>query len=100
MPKNKTEIFASALVASFLFLSLASTAAIAQVTTGSILGTVHDSTGAFVPNATITIPDTAKGTISTKQPDASGDYNVPLLIPRPYTVSVALPGFERRAAVN
>ena len=63
MPKNRIEIFAFALVASFLLLFLASTVAIAQVTTGSILGTVHDSTGAVVPNATITITDTAKGTI-------------------------------------
>src|SRR6202045_3553222 len=100
MPKNKTEIFASALVASFLFLSLAGTAAIAQVTTGSILGTVHDSTGAVVPNAAVTITDTAKGTTSTKQTDASGDYNVPFLIPGTYTVSVEMPGFKRSVSNN
>ena len=81
MPKHRTGNFASAVVALLLFLSFASTPAIAQVTTGSILGTVHDSTGAVVPNATVTITDTAKGTISTKQTDASGDYNVPFLIP-------------------
>src|SRR5260370_39333668 len=95
MPKNKTKIFASALAALFLFLALVSKPATAQVTTGSILGTVHDATGAVVPNATITITDTAKGTISTKQTDASGDYNVPFLIPGTYTVSVEMPGFKR-----
>src|SRR6266851_939200 len=100
MPKNKKEIFASALVASFVFLSLATTPAIAQVTTGSILGTIHDSTGAVVPNATVTITDTAKGTISTKQTDASGDYNVPFLIPGTYTVSVEMPGFKRSVSSN
>ena len=100
MPKNKTEIFASALVASFLFLSLVTMPAIAQVTTGSILGTIHDSTGAVVPNATVTITDTAKGTISTKQTDASGDYNVPFLIPGTYTVSVEMPGFKRSVSSN
>ena len=92
MPKHKTGNVASAFVVSLLFLSFASTPAIAQVTTGSILGTVHDSTGAVVPNATVTITDTAKGTISTKQTDASGDYNVPFLIPGTYTVSVEMPG--------
>jgi hypothetical protein len=100
MPNNKIEIFASALVTPLLFLSLAITPAIAQVTTGSILGTVHDSTGAVVPNATITITDTAKGTISSKQTDASGDYNVSFLIPGTYTVSVEMPGFKRSLSNN
>src|SRR3979490_2226626 len=100
MPKNKTEIFASALVASFLFLSLVTMPAIAQVTTGSILGTVHDSTGALVPNATVTITDTAKGTISTNQTDANGDYNVPFLIPGTYSVSVEMTGFKRSISSN
>src|ERR1700724_2648462 len=100
MPKNKTDIFGSALVASFLFLFLGTTPAIAQVASGSILGTIHDSTGAVVPNATVTITDTAKGTISTKQTDASGDYNVPFLIPGTYTVSVEMRGFKRSVSRN
>jgi len=60
MHKNKTGIFV--LIASFLFAFLTSGSAFAQVTTGSILGTVRDTTGAVVPNATITITDTGKGT--------------------------------------
>src|SRR3979411_301185 len=100
MLKHKTGRFVSALVASFVFLSLANRPVIAQVTTGSILGTVHDATGAVVPNATITITDTAKGTISTKQTDASGDYNVPFLIPGTYTVSVGMPGVNLSLSNN
>src|SRR6266478_9167393 len=100
MHKDKTGIFESAFITSSLFLFLASTAAFSQVTTGSILGTVHDSTGAVVPNATITITDTAKGTISTKQTDASGDYNVPFLIPGTYTVSVEMPGSKQSLSSN
>ena len=34
----------------------------AQVTTGTILGTVVDHTGAAVPDATVSIKETAKGT--------------------------------------
>src|SRR5260370_564786 len=100
MHKDKTGIFESAFITSFLFLFLASTAAFSQVTTGSILGTVHDSTGAVVPNATITITDTGKGTISTKQTNSSGDYDVPFLIPGTYTVSVEMPGFKRSVSSN
>jgi hypothetical protein len=100
MPKHRTVNFASGFVVSLLFLSFASAPAIAQVTTGSILGTVHDSTGAVVPNASVTITDTAKGTISTKQTDASGDYNVLFLIPGTYTVSVEMSGFKRSVSSN
>src|SRR5260370_1056785 len=100
MHKDKTGIFESAFITSFLFLFLASTAAFSQVTTGSILGTVNDSPGAVVPNATITITDTGKGTISTKQTNSSGDYDVPFLIPGTYTVSVEMPGFKRSVSSN
>src|SRR5665811_2301953 len=100
MPKNRIGFFSSALITSFLFLLLSSTAANSQVTTGSILGTVHDSSGSVVPNATITITDVDKGTIYTKQTDPSGDYNVPFLIPGTYTVSVEMPGFKRSVSSN
>src|ERR1700730_14788004 len=100
MHNNKTRIFASALIPSFLFLFLVCTPAIAQVTTGSILGTVHDSTGAVLPNATVTVTDTSKGTNSIKQTDSNGDYNVPFLIPGTYTVSVDATGFKRSVSSN
>jgi hypothetical protein len=98
MHKAKIGIFALVFVAS-LFL-LAPPSAVSQVTTGSILGTVRDATGAVVSNATVTITDTGKGTTSTKQTDASGDYNVPFLIPGTYTVSVEMPGFKRSVSSN
>ena len=39
-------------------------AVLAQVIHGSIYGQVTDTTGAAVPNATITVTDVSKGTIS------------------------------------
>ena len=84
---------------SMALLSLCSAAG-AQVTTGSILGTVHDSTGAVVPGATVTVTDNGKGTASTKQTDANGNYDVEFLIPGTYTVSVEMTGFKRSVSNN
>ncbi len=83
-----------------LIAFLAYVPARAQVTTGSILGTIHDATGAVLPNATITITDTGKGTSSTEHTDANGDYNVPFLIPGTYSVSIEMTGFKRSVSSN
>jgi len=86
-------------VALFAVLCAGSTA-LAQVTTGSILGTIHDSTGAVVPGATVTITDTGKGTSSVVKTDGSGDYVVPFLIPGAYNISVEMEGFKRSVSNN
>ena len=98
MHKNKTEIFV--LIASFLFVFLTSRISFAQVTTGSILGTVRDASGAVVPGATVTVTDTGKGTTSTKQTDANGEYAVAFLIPGTYNISVEMEGFKRSISNN
>ena len=67
----------------------------AQVTTGSILGTIHDGSAAVVSGATVTVTDLGKGTTSTTKTDETGGYNVQFLIPGSYQVSVEMPGFKR-----
>lgn len=73
---------------------LISVPASAQSVYGSIFGTVTDSSGAAVPNATITVIDVAKGTVVTTTSNASGDYNVPHLIPDTYNLKVTAKGFK------
>src|ERR1700747_1602264 len=68
---------------------------LAQAVYGSIFGTVTDSSGAVVPNATITVTDVAKGTSSTVQTDASGEYRVQHLIPDTCSVSAEASGFKK-----
>jgi Carboxypeptidase regulatory-like domain len=75
-------------------------AGIAQVTTGSILGTVHDATGAVLPGATVTITDTGKGTTTVKQTDNEGNYSAPYLLPGSYNISVEAQGFKRSLQNN
>src|ERR1700742_4116776 len=87
---------AAVVVVVFIFCS----AAIAQVTTGSILGTVRDASGAVVPGATVTVVDTGKGTTIAKQTDTEGNYSVPYLLPGTYNISVEMKGFKRSIQNN
>src|SRR3984893_10695114 len=89
-----------ALAAVFVVLFSFCTAAIAQVTTGSILGTVRDASGAVLPGATVTVTDTGKGTTTAKQTDTEGNYSVPYLLPGTYNISVEMKGFKRSLANN
>ena len=85
---------------SALLCLLLSTAAWSQVTTGTILGNVHDASGAAIPGAKVTITDTAKGTSTQYQTDQTGAYNAPFLIPGTYTVAVEKEGFKRAVSAN
>ncbi len=66
-----------------------------QVTTGTILGTVSDPSGAAVVNATVTITEVDKGTTVTRQTDETGSYSVPFLVPGNYKVTVEMQGFKK-----
>jgi hypothetical protein len=69
----------------------------AQVTTGTIVGTVRDPQGAAVPGATVTLTDQGKGTSQTVATDAQGSYIAPFLIPGTYDVTVEMAGFRKYA---
>jgi hypothetical protein len=79
----------------FLGILLTTTRSVhAQAVYGSIFGTVADSTGAVVPNATVTVTSTAKGTSSVVTTNASGEFTADHLIPDPYSVKVTAQGFQ------
>lgn len=63
-------------------------------TTGSINGTVTDSTGAVVPGAAITINDEATGTTMKLTSNAQGRFVAPFLKPHTFRVSASAPGFK------
>jgi outer membrane receptor protein involved in Fe transport len=67
----------------------------AQVTTGTITGSVKDQQGAGVPGASVTITEANKGTVSTYATDAEGAFVAPFLIPGTYDVVVELSGFRK-----
>src|SRR5260370_26399661 len=73
-----------------------------QAVTGSLLGTITDSSGASVANTKVTITDTNTGISRTTNTNESGNYNFSDLPPGTYTVSAEVTGFKRasRAGVD
>ncbi len=66
----------------------------AQVTTGTIVGTVSDP-GGVVPGASVTIREVSRGTADTVVTDSAGSYTAPFLSPGTYTVEVNVAGFKK-----
>ena len=55
-----------------LLLMLSSPAAFAQYDTGSLVGTIHDASGAVVPNVTVTVTNIATGVATVVKTGAAG----------------------------
>ncbi|MFN7919718.1 MAG: carboxypeptidase regulatory-like domain-containing protein [Bryobacteraceae bacterium] len=73
---------------------LSSICAWAQTSTGSITGTVTDSSGAVVPNARIAIRNAGTGTHMDAVSNAEGNYTALLLPPGAYDLNVTAQGFK------
>jgi Carboxypeptidase regulatory-like domain len=63
--------------------------------TGTILGTVTDSSGAIVPNAKVTVTETSTNVSFRTVTSSAGDYNAPSLNPGSYKVTVESAGFSK-----
>lgn len=70
-------------------------AAFAQSGRGNVSGTVHDSTGAVVPEAKVTVTNMATNETTELQSNSSGDYTAPDIPVGAYVVRVAKPGFSQ-----
>src|SRR6202008_4102514 len=69
--------------------------ALAQLTTGSVGGTVRDAQGAVIPGATVTLISETRGTqMPEAVTNASGDFMVPNVTADRYTVQVSMDGFK------
>ena len=90
MDIRKIKIFFSLVVLLLVFAG----AAIAQVDTGSIAGSVTDSSGAAVPGATVTATSEATAAVRTVQSNGVGQFTLPGLPPGSYKVKVSSPNFK------
>ena len=62
---------------------------------GSIQGTVLDTSGATLPGATVTATNVATGVATVRQTTAAGVYTLSPLAPGEYRVTVMLEGFQQ-----
>jgi hypothetical protein len=74
--------------------------AAAQETTGDILGTVTDSSGAVVVGAAVSVENLATHQIRSAITSSTGDYVVNLLNPGTYSVSISAPSFKEFVALS
>jgi hypothetical protein len=81
-------------------LLLATVPAFSQSTTGRILGSVTDPSGAGVAGAAVVITDIQRGTTRAVATDASGDYAAPDLQPGVYKLKAEAKGFKTVERIN
>ena len=81
-----------------LLLVLPALGAYAQYENGSLVGSIHDASGAVVPNVNVTVTNNATGIVSNVTTNAAGDYEVPSLRYGIYTVSAKAAGFADAVA--
>ncbi len=75
-------------------LILTGTSSSGQSTFASILGTVHDASGAVVANCAISVENKGTSARRSSITDQRGSYSVENLEPGMYTVSMEAPGFQ------
>jgi len=77
-----------------LLIGLSSAKAFGQGNTGTVSGTVTDSSGAVVAGATVNLNDAATGAARPTTTNDKGFYVFPYVNPGTYTVSVTKTGFR------
>src|SRR5512135_1699897 len=73
---------------------LAAVPVLAQLPTGTILGTIKDPSGAVIANATVTAQNPATGTARSISTDETGSYRLAALPVGTYDLRVEASGFK------
>jgi hypothetical protein len=91
--RGKRSVRIGAMALALLFTAALS--AMAQVTTGRVVGTVKDAQGGVIPGATVTLISETKGTRSAPAvTNETGDFTFPVTPVDKYTVEVTMPSFK------
>ncbi len=72
----------------------------AQYENGSMVGTIHDASGAAVTGATVTVTNTATGISIQTKTNTQGEYDLPQLRVGVYNVTAMADGFSQAVAQN
>jgi Carboxypeptidase regulatory-like domain/TonB-dependent Receptor Plug Domain/TonB dependent receptor len=93
-------IFIFLIFAAFACSFLIAVPARAQVVGATLSGTITDPSGSVVPNAQVSVRNTATGVTRGVAADTAGLYVIPNLLPGTYEVSVTAPGFSTSKESN
>ncbi len=83
-----------ALALSAFALSVPALTLQAQTFRGALTGTVTDSSGAAIPNATVQLANPSTNEVLTVRSNGAGDFNYPELPVGTYKLTVTMDGFE------
>jgi outer membrane receptor protein involved in Fe transport len=83
-----------------LLIAFSGMTARAQYENGGLIGTIHDTSGAVVANATVTVTNVNTGIATKVTTNTSGDYEVPSLRVGTYGITAEAPGFAPAEATN
>src|SRR5438445_13506786 len=93
-------VFLLSIYTILVVLSLLTITLFAQTPTGTVVGTITDSSGAALPNATVTIRDIGTGATRTTVSSQVGGYQFTTLHPSNYEITVEATGFRKTIQSN
>src|SRR5579875_4052095 len=63
-------------------------------TSGTVVGTITDPSGAVVPNASVQLVNTQTNAVLNTQTNSAGEYTFPNVAPGNYKITVSAAGFR------
>lgn len=93
--KNSGRSLFALLSAACLLVAANAIDGLGQASAATIAGIVQDSTGAVLPNVTVSVTNTDRNTSQLTRTNEGGWYVLPALNPGNYAVAAELPGFRR-----
>jgi hypothetical protein len=92
--------FTAALAAIVLMALIGVSNLKAQVSSGTLVGTVYDASGAAVPKAKVDVKNLGTNVVSSTTTDNAGQYRVGDLVAGTYEISASASGFTRAVLQN
>jgi len=94
------KMFGSGLFSALLILVMLTISGLSQTVTGSVSGTVTDSTGGIIPGAAVTLTSEKDGTKRNVVTNDEGRFQFNTVQPGPYTIKVEREGFQTLQRTN
>jgi len=93
--KNSLQLLSALLFLACWLAAADASPGMAQASTATITGIVYDSTGAILPNATVSVTNTDRNTSHFTNTNEAGSFAFPALNPGNYSIAAELAGFKR-----